>query len=419
MSDASQSQYPSGFEHIFQSLDPSTQNPELLSEDILLIKWIEQNPEYTDLVKSAKGETSPANWNLPKLPPDLTNIFIANPDEFYGKAFVSKELKEHAEVTARVVSASSLLDFATNAPLLYFAFKDFGFILALLVSSTTNVIVLKFTNDTATAVSGRKPVNKFWSGVAAVGLIAMNAVQSLVSGVGVELLNNQSVLSSQKAQEVIQEQIQKTETIKNLDSPKYRDANARCEEGKQKLNSFNRNHPRWDSLYAELNGQWGERYQDWRKFPLEKLPICHQVLRLREETFRNYELAKADLEVKLAVRVRIGNDIVFLQKEIPAVYAEHFTTNGEIKSGVEAVRLATQNFFGKLKGGDLEGLGFSLFFFCLSVITSSVACFMTIAHAQREDTQKSRNEAVEQERDRWLEEMRRMILHRHQRQEDN
>ncbi len=414
MSENSQQQDSSGLDGFSPNRTPG-QQPEFVSEAALLLQWIEQNPDYEELVKQAKGEK--LSWKWPKpiqwLIQLVFNLLFANPEEFHGKAFVPKELKEHSQVTARVVSASSLLDFATNSPLLFFAFKDLGIILALIVSTATNIIVLKFTNDTATAVSGRNRGNRLWSRVGVLGLVSMNALQSLFSGIGVELLLNQSVLVEQKSAETIQEQIRKTEAIKDLQAPKYKDAIAQCDKGNQELNSLPRSHPRWDSLYVQLQGRWEERNQDWSKVPLEKLPTCRQVVRLRDETFRNYEAAKADLEIKLTRRVQIGNDVVFLQQEMPAVYAQHFTPNGEFKSGVEAVRLATQNFFGKMKAGDIEGSGFSLFFFSLSVITSGAACFMAIAHAHRDDTKMSRDPNVEEAIHDWLEDIRRDNLRGH------
>jgi single-stranded DNA-specific DHH superfamily exonuclease len=90
---------------------------------------------------------------------------------------------------------------------------------------------------------------------------------------------------------------------------------------------------------------------------------------------------------------------------MPQVYRLNFTEEDQIASGVEAVRLATQNFFGKLLTGQLASLGFSLFFFSLSVITSAAAVLMTLRYAQRDDVQMSWNEEVKEQRDRWLDQM--------------
>ncbi len=376
------------------------------NQAVQLLQHIEHNPAYSDLVAQAAAECSqPPKKRRPKfaLGKRLLSLCIADSDEFHGTAYVTPQLKQQAQVTARVVSASSLLDFATNWPLLFFAFKDLG-ALAFPISLLTNAILLKFTNDTAAATSSRHSKNGKWSKAAAFGLVGMNALQSAVSGVGIELLNNQPMLNQQMAGELIQSQIAGLEDLKTLDAPQYQAVKERCETGEQEFSNMDLSNPRRDSLFTQLYGQWLERNVDRSQLPLEQLPICEQVERLEKEAFQAYEQAKAWLEEKLIDRSKIGNDVAFLRQEMPEVYESAFDEYGNIKSGVEAVRIATENFFGKLATGEFKSLGFSLFFFSLSVVTSTAATWMTIAYARREDVQLSRSQAVIDARDKWLEE---------------
>jgi hypothetical protein len=385
-----------------------------------LISYIEQHPDYAELVEQAKNppkHTSRQNKSA-KVSQFLLELVIANPENFYGKAMVSQELIQQSKLTAALVSVSSLLNFFTNSPLLFFAFKNMGG-WAYLWTVITNGLILYFTNGTATAASARKPGRESWANCAIAAMITMNALQSVVAGIGTELLLNQSGLSELKAKELVEGQVQRVELLKEIDNPQYLDAQQRCKEGEAILNNMQRNNPRWDSLFIQLYGSYAQRNQDWSPVPIEKLPICRKVDRLQTEAYANYEVAKAKLETQLTIRAELGNDVQFLEQEMDVLYNQHFTDDGHIESGVEAARVAIFSFFNKLTNGDLAGLGFPLFFLILSLITSGFACAMTIAHSHRQDTKKSFSDAVERERDRWLEKKRRELMELHRQQNES
>lgn len=108
----------------------------------------------------------------------------------------------------------------------------------------------------------------------------------------------------------------------------------------------------------------------------------------------------------MAQRQQLGDDVLFLQTQLPATFARHFDEDYELKSGTETVRLAVVSLYNKVLSLDLASLGFPLFFFLLSVVTSAIACWLTLAHAQREDVQISRdevvNEAIQAQLDYWI-----------------
>lgn len=188
---------------------------------------------------------------------------------------------------------------------------------------------------------------------------------------------------------------------------------------KQELGKMNRQHPLWNSTYIRLYGSYGERNKNWNLVPTGQLPVCLRITRLESESLAAYKTAKAQLEAKLIRRTDMGNDLAFLKQEMPKVYQRIFIDKGdittaEIASGVDAVAIASENFFGKLGRGDFASLGFALFFFSLSIITSAFAVMKTIRYAEREDVMMSRDEAISRERELWLESQWNELVERHQ-----
>ncbi|WP_373535294.1 hypothetical protein [Microcoleus sp.] len=385
--------------------------PKLPKVDDLLYS-IEQDPKYATLREQARNPPTtekPKNSSQMIFLNALKELVIADPKAFHGTAVVSEDLAKQATLTAGTVTVSSLFNFFTNYPLLFFAFKDMGFF-GVVLTSLSNLLILKFTNDTTTAVSSRTKYNKTWQLWAIAASLSINILQSIASLVGTELMLNQSGLSQMKAAESIQKQIQQVETLKQLDSPQYQDVLKLCQEGVQQLNQLEKTNPRWESVYVQLYGTWGERSTNWNQMPLEKLPTCRQVDRLRTEAYQNYETAKKNMGQLQVIRSQMGNDLAFLKQEMPLLYQQHFTPAGEIASGIEATRMAILSCTNKLLSGDIAGMGFPLFMLLLSVITSGYACAMTIALAFREDAQKSFSDPVKLQRDFWLEARRRELM---------
>ncbi|XZN92413.1 MAG: hypothetical protein ACM65M_06095 [Microcoleus sp.] len=385
--------------------------PKLPKVDDLLYS-IEQDHKYATLREQARNPPTtekPKNSSQMIFLNALKELLIADPKAFHGTAVVSEDLAKQATLTAGTVTVSSLFNFFTNYPLLFFAFKDMGFF-GVVLTSLCNLLILKFTNDTTTAVSSRTKYNKTWQLWAIYASLSINILQSLASLCGTVLMLDQSGLSQMKAAESIQKQIQQVETLKQLDSPQYQQTRQRCQEGEQQLNQLDRTNPRWDSFYVQLYGPWGDRNTDWNQVPSEQLPICRRVVRLETEAYQNYETAKKNMEQLLVIRLQMGNDLAFLKQEMPLLYQQHFTPAGEIASGIEATRMAILSCTNKLLSGDIAGMGFPLFMLLLSVITSGYACAMTIALAFREDTKKSFSDAVKLQRDFWLEARRRELM---------
>ncbi|MEA5523304.1 hypothetical protein [Limnoraphis robusta] len=321
------------------------------------------------------------------------NLIFANPEELHGKYYITPQSEEHSRLTARVISVGSIFNAITNQPLLFFAFKDFGMTLGLSASLILNLLIIKFTNDNGTAVAGRKYSHRAWSKVGAWGMIAMSIVQSVAAPVGMEAMNNSPELARLKATELIERQTQTLEDMP-VTTIAYERARQEYQDLLQKFQGMSRSQGNWDTDYVRLFGAWEDRDRDWSGVPTENLPLEQRMLRLQQEAGAAKEQAQRDWGEKLAKRQQLGDDVLFLQAEMPQLFALNFESNYELRSGTETVRLAALNLYNKLIQGDLAGLGFPLLFMFLSVITSGVACGLTLAHAQREDVAMSRDEAV-------------------------
>jgi hypothetical protein len=340
----------------------------------------------------------PTRWKLvgKKIIGGLTfmkNLVAANPEEFYGKNYVTEELVEHSRLTARVISIGSLLNAITNQPILFFAFKDFGNLPAMISSLILNLLIVKFTNDNGTAVAGRKHGNRAWAAVGAAAMISMSVLQSLAAGVGCEAMNNRPELGRIKAGFSIDQQTANLEKM-SVTTETLESARAEYEKALGEFKTMDRSEANWDTLYVRLFGQYADRDRDWSQVPTDNLPLEKRVLRLEKEAGAIKAQAKQAWQQKLAQRQEVGDDVLFLEKYMPELFDRHFDENYELKSGTETIRLATLNLNNKMKEGDIAGLGFPLFFLALSVITSGAACCLTLAHAQREDTAMSRDDVV-------------------------
>jgi hypothetical protein len=383
--------------------DNKTATKPALSAPELLLKHIEQNPDYSELIEQSQGQTSEREALYSKWLKELQDLFIANPAEFHGTAYVTPELDQQAKMTARVTTLSSLLDFVGNQPLFLFAFA--GVPLSWLWAFALNVGLLKITNECSAVTSGKKHFNRPWAKAGMVGFIFLSLIKSVVSPVGVELLNNKPQLAQLRALELINAQEQKLDDLKNRPIPGYNEAVKACEKSEQELTRMGRAHPLWESTYVRTHGQWNQTNKDWSSYQPQQIPTCKRPAALDAKHLQSYETAKKDWQALLETRVGRNSlsDLAFVRERMPEPYRETFDEQGELRSGVDAVRLASLNLFAKLLRGDLAGTGFNLFFMLISLSTSATACALSITLTRRPDHQQSRSDVIAQSRDQWLE----------------
>ena len=382
-----------------------------LSKPELLIKFVEQDPSCAEVLKLTQEgkKLTPQDESLLD---KATSLIIANPKDFHGNVYVTDELKKHASLTAKTNTIANCIDFISNAPFYFFCFTFLGNAPAFILGLLVNAGVLSFSNMTASITANRTKKNRAWANVGIFGMVSISLVKSLLSGVGVELLNNPTGIQQQTVDYLVAEQVAKVEDLKNLDTPQYENAKLKCQEGRANLARMTEEDRGYHGLFRDVHGLWSEGDKDWSNTPIEQIPLCVRAEILGQQHYEVYEDAKETLAEKLSIRAQRGNDLAFLRDEFPELYEFHFDEEGNLRSAVTQVSMATRSFFSKLVGGEFADLGFALFFFSLSVISSAAAVLITIKYANREDVLKSRDEDFARQRDTELEEIYHQLLAR-------
>ncbi|HAZ48770.1 MAG TPA: hypothetical protein DDW76_09620 [Cyanobacteria bacterium UBA11369] len=325
----------------------------------------------------------------------VEDLFIGDSKQYYGDAFVTPKLQRASTVTHGVAVAANLINVLTAAPVIYFGFRSLG-LFGLGLSALLSVAALRISNKTAEAAAASAKGNRGWSDTGLVSFVAMNALLTIISGIGAELLTNGSVLSHQLANQLIQKQSEKIEQIQP-DKSLYEAAEKQCAALDKALRELPQGHRDRERIYVQAYGTWAEREKDWTGVPYPQIPRCILSDINRTKANALVQKQREEWNKKLASRLESGNDLQFVQQVLPDVYTKHFAEDGEIRSGTESIALAYDSFFGRLIGGDFSNmgqLGFSLFMFLLSVVTSAGACLLMIAHVHRRDTQLSHNDGV-------------------------
>ncbi len=389
----------------------SPENPEqiLVRQELLdLVTHIETDPDCIEIVEAAqRGKKQIGDSRTPKtiIFTSLKSLFFAQPHDFYGRAYVNSEFKKDAKITAKIVTWSNLLDFVTNYPIIFFLFSEMGILPAFVLSSLLNTGLLKLTNDLATSVSRQRSHLKWWSRSSLLILIGINGLQSLVSGVGMELMKNQSQLQQDLATEVIEQKISSIEQLKQQNSLEYQATKSSCQQEEKRLEQLAPEHHLRDSLYTKIYGSFADQQRGWQGISLEKLPLCVKAEKLREKQDSNYNKAFLAMQSKLDIRYETSNDLIFLKDNFPEIYQQYFTETGEIISGIEMVRLAWDSFFAKLANREFSALGLSFYLFIISWLTSLGAILMTLSLNHSRHTQVSLSDDVIYAMNSWFDEL--------------
>jgi hypothetical protein len=366
----------------------------------------------TDATETTKGKENNILLSPVKSAKSIKDFFWANPSRFHGQGYRDSKFIHDAEITANIVNSSNTLDFLTNFPLLLFLFSDISAPLRIITALLFNLFILKFTKECAAGSSSYHSNNRLWSIFASLGFIGLSIIQSLSSGVSVELTLNQSGLNNLKASEIISE---KTERIRKsaeesktreLSSDKYKEDRDECSGYLAKIKALKARSKATSATDSDYNSEyikaWGE-IKNEEQYNSDnykgRLPVCRRVERRKNAADDNYISYIAGWENILKTRGDMG-DVKFIRTQLPDLYNEYFSESNaqpgtglsqdiKIKSGVELARLAFKNFFNKLEKGDFSGLGLSLFIFSISAVTSATTCTVTILYARRHDVKNS------------------------------
>jgi hypothetical protein len=408
--------------------DELSDNTEAVSPDSAeqeLLDWAQysSDPEVQRLVEQARtgDEQRVARPLWKQALAGAWQKLTPRSQDFYGTAAVSPELRRDAKLTTSLVSLATWLNFLSTQPLLWFAFGALG-PLRLVPSVGFNLLLLGLTNISATATAKAKPNNRSWSRWALMGLISLNVIQSLLAGMGTELMLSRSKLQLRKAEELTEQVIAQRESeVERLEQApqdsRFASVQQQCQKNTQKLDQLEHGSPQWDILYIRTFGTLEEKDKDWSQLDYSNLPVCQRVERLRQNHSDKVAARRQELQALKNQRQQAISDKRFLQQQFPGKYERNFTQDGELESGNELFGIAGLYFFENLVKGNFAQLGFSLFFFFLSLSTSLMAMGMSMDMAKRNDAQRSRSDAVASERDRWFDELRLQMKERHAREQ--
>ena len=390
-----------------------------------LIMWIENQPEYQDLVEKAKrGESSLGAKSILETGPikSVKDIFWIDSTKLYGRADVSKELIEDSATTATTMSVANLINVFSTVPLLQYAFGAMGFLgqgFAVIVG----ILILKISNSFGEAASANRPNNKGWSTAGFAGFLSVNLLLSLIAPPGIELLLGQKELAEVRAAELIKKGNLRDSTEKQKGKELQQKINQKNRQKDELLQSLKEEQRITDQKESKIaqditnnrDKQEEAKYntavvrleQDIKALQKRRNEVIQQFNNFKKKT--NNNIAKINQEIiQLENNLRIEtqdertiSNVEFMKKNYIQEYKTYFTDEGLIpkKQGGEATRIAIETTLHKLQKGNFTSLGFAMFFFSLSAITSLAATAKAFAHSQRNDVVNSWNPQVIQQRE--------------------
>lgn len=327
------------------------------------------------------------------------------PQDLYGEAYVTPELKSDARLAALVLSLANILDACLSQEILVAAAGP-------IFGTCINGGLLVAKNSLGTLVVRKREGSRGTRIVCLCAFSSLNLISCLVSGTGTEMMLNKSGIAQVKAQQIYLDAENNTKRFQAPSKAKAEEAQKECDKAEKDYQSktyLPEFHPTRDAAWVKAYGMTRERSKKW-DLNEGGIPLCvkSQMLgdRVKEEE-QQFKLA-LEWDKKLLKRSQISNDLIFIKQEFPNQFDLYFDNNGNFKSGVEAFATANYSFFGKLSKGDLAGISLSLLLAGISISTSIAACFLVVTFANNLDAQKSWSESVKRERDRRLHERQKL-----------
>ncbi len=385
-----------------------------------LIQWLKTNrPDLLEKARNPKAFTEDvAHTKKINIPLEILNQIRVDPDSLHGQYRVTSELKKSAKATATVITASNWIDTAGNFPIFLFAFKSLTLIPSIGISLLLSIPVLLSANAISTAVThGHRGRWKLALTALILGLIPLNILQTIATGIGMEVLNNQSELAQMAAGKAVDNVLQVKEVTLTDKKKNVPNDLKICSQERQSLEEMPRNTPieekAFQSRYVRIYGTFKSQSQP-TMLPIEQLPLCVRANRLEAEYNDEVQNLTNNISLIKIDRAELGNDLEFLKKIAPVKYQKTFMevvpwlgdTKIELRSGLQLVSLGTESFFSKLEQGQWKQLGMNLFFLGISAITSAVSIGMGLTFALSEDAQKSYNREEKEKVDHFLKRMR-------------
>ncbi|MFM1843452.1 MAG: hypothetical protein RLZZ490_2195 [Cyanobacteriota bacterium] len=370
------------------------------------IQWIKTN--RPDLVAKARNPelltTPTSDTHTHQTSSPLTSLAFVDPKSLHGPYHVTPELKKTAHATAVMMTTSNWIDIVGNAPLFFFTFQSLTALVAFLMTIALSVPILVAGNAISAVVAqGHKGRWKLMLTALAFGLVPLNVLQTVATGIGIEVLNNQSELTQIAAGQALDGIVaSKEKQLRTVESNIPRDIQE-CRQERKALETMPRNtsaeEKAFQSRYVRAFGTFASQSKPMTR-PLAQLPLCvraNQLEQAYDQSVQQLQNALNEFNLERAIQ---GNDLAFLKQVAPSQYNKTFVEKSpwfflpgdptvEVRSGVTLVALGTQSFMSKVQRGDWHQLGLNLFCVGFSAITSLASIGMGVAFTLSEDTQKS------------------------------
>ncbi len=325
----------------------------------------------------------------------LKCALICDAKDLHGTAIVTQDLQQRAHLNASLITISSFVNTLGIAPFIFLALGGFG----LFLSPVAAMVVLGGINAASNhcgAIAARHAPGyrvHAWHGLG--GFLMINALLTVFTGPGIVMFTNQPAVRQTLAEAVIHEQRERLDVLKQpaeLDELK-----AEINESKALLQQIvakegevaSRNNPEWQRLQLSLYGSYEERNTDWTTVKTPNLPLTQKLERLETENVAAYEAASTTLDEALSRRIEYGDDVQFLQAEMPRHFESKFQPDHNLKSPTDGVAIATQLFINDFKMGRFEQLAFPMLMAGISVVLSATACLLTYSFARSPAVQDS------------------------------
>ena len=395
-----------------------------------LIQWLKTN--RPDLVEQVLNTKPPAEPTLFTRINQASSLALVSPKSLHGGYHVTPELEKSATATAVVMSASNWIDTFGNFPVFFFAFKSLTFFPAAFMAIALSMPALVAGNALSAVVAqGHKGRWKLAISALVLGLIPLNILQTVATGIGIEVINNQPELAQMAAGQALERIVaSKQEQLQGAENNAPRESQE-CRQERQALEAMPRKTPfeekSFQSRYVRLFGTFASQSQPMT-LPLAQLPLRVRANTLEQAYEQSVQESQNALHSFQVERETLGNDLAFLKQVAPSQYDKTFVEQSpwfflhgeqkvEVRSGVTLVTLGTQSFMGKVQGGDWEQLGMNLFFVGLSAITSLASIGMGVTFALSQDTQKSYDDRHKEKVNRFFQRARMTLSQMHDEQQ--
>ena len=390
-----------------------------------LIHWIETQDDLKSLRRQAESslceykpneatledkiKVMPRNRLAAKVNPFgsiLSNFWIQG-RSLRGKFYSSPELDSSLSSTAKVTSISTLWDFFTTLPILFFAVSFLGGALSVPTALVIGYLILWASNSSGENATNASKDSKGRAKASLVAFIILSLAKTVVSGVGTDLLLSQNTISENFAGKLVKEQQSTNDKLLSENSNELAIRRQECSQITDQLSRVDRGTQptTWNSLYVRANGTYADQAADRGLTPQEiikkygaNIPPCKYVKAVDLINSSAFNENKASKQESLA-----KSNMANLLLDYPQIYGLYFRGTPESLKGTwkwsdsgkaspepefakgpfrwadgsVAVEQATTQFFEKLfDPNKISSLGFSLFTFTISVVLSSTATIL-------------------------------------------